>query len=162
MFELDSNPEVHKYLGNKTVSSKQEMLTLIAFIRQQYVENQIGRWTIIDKKTNALVGWSGLKFVTQITNNHQNYYDLGYRLIPKHWGKGIATETATASLKYAFNEFNCEEVFAIAEVDNLGSNKILQKVSFKFIETFIVNEKKHNWYQISKPQFIEKILHSQS
>ncbi len=155
MFELDSNPEVHKYLGNKTVSSKEEMLKVIAFIRQQYVENGIGRWAIIDKENNAFVGWSGLKFVTENTNNHQNYYDLGYRLIPKYWGKGIATETATASVEYAFNELDCKEIFAIADVDNIGSNQILQKVGLKFIETFDEKGIEHNWYRLSKADYFK-------
>lgn len=156
MFELDSNPEVHRYLGNKTVSSKEEMLKVIAFIRQQYIDYGIGRWAIIDKETNAFVGWSGLKFVTEKTNNHQNYYDLGYRLIPKYWAKGIATETAIASLHYAFNQFNCKEVFAIADVDNDGSNKILQKVGLRFVQPFEIEGVKHNWYKLTKAEFFDK------
>lgn len=156
MFELDSNAEVHKYLGNKTVSSKEEMLNVIAFIRQQYVDYGIGRWAIIDKETNAFVGWSGIKFITETINKHQNYYDLGYRLIPKYWGKGIATETAVASMEYAFNQLNCKEVFAIADVDNLGSNKILQKVGLQFVETFVENGIVHNWYKLSKEDFLKR------
>jgi ribosomal-protein-alanine N-acetyltransferase len=80
MFELDSDPEVHKYLGNKPVANKEQIINVINFIRQQYIDNRIGRWAIIDKITNEFIGWTGLKFVTELTNNHQNYYDLGYRL----------------------------------------------------------------------------------
>ena len=156
MFELDSNPEVHKYLGNKIVSSKEEMLDIIAHIRKQYLDHGIARWAIIDKETNAFVGWSGLKFIVEKTNNHQNYYDLGYRLIPKYWGKGIATETALASLDYAFRKLNCKEVFAIADVDNFASNKILQKVGLHFVETFALKDVTHNWYKLTKAAFLEK------
>lgn len=75
-------------------------------IRQQYIDNGIGRWAIIEKKTNDFIGWTGLKFVTDLTNNHKHYNDLGYRLRKKYWGKGIATETAFASLSYAFDKLN--------------------------------------------------------
>lgn len=156
MFELDSNAEVHKYLGNKTIASKEETIKVIEAVRQQYLDYGIGRWAIIDKETNAFVGWSGLKFVTDTINSHQNYYDLGYRLIPKFWRKGIATETAVASLDYAFNQLNCPEVYGIADSDNAGSNKILQNVGLQFVETFEINAIKHNWYQLLKDDYLKK------
>lgn len=84
MFELDADPEVHKYLGNNPVTDKSDIVGAIDFIRQQYSEHGIGRWAIIDKQTNAFIGWTGLKFVIELTNKHKNYYDLGYRLIKKY------------------------------------------------------------------------------
>ncbi len=153
MFELDSDPEVHKYLGNKPVANKEQIINVINFIRQQYIDNRIGRWAIIDKITNEFIGWTGLKFVTELTNNHQNYYDLGYRLKRKYWGKGIATETALISLEYAFNIIKTEEVFAAASVENMGSNKVLQKIGFKLLETFYYEDIKCNWYRIDKKDY---------
>lgn len=155
MFELDSAPEVHKYLGNKPVSEKEQIIDVINFIRQQYVENGIGRWAIIEKNTGQFVGWTGLKFVTNEINNHINYYDLGYRLIKKFWGQGIATETAFASLKYAFEKLKIKEVYAMADCENDGSNKILKKVGFDLIEVFDLGRIKHNWYKISRTKFRE-------
>jgi len=35
-----------------------EALDVIRFIRQQYMDNGIGRWAIIEKDTNTFVGWS--------------------------------------------------------------------------------------------------------
>lgn len=156
MFALDSNAEVHKYLGNKTVASKEETIKIIESIRQQYLDFGIGRWAIIEKETNAFVGWSGLKFVTDTINNQQNYYDLGYRLLPKFWGQGIATESAIASIEFAFNQLNCSEIYGIADVDNAGSNKILKKVGLQFVESFDINEIKHNWYQLLKDNYLKK------
>lgn len=77
MFELHSDPEVHKYLGNKTVTSKEQIIEIINFVRQQYADYGVGRWAMLNKKTNEFVGWTGLEFVTKETNNHkgaiQNY-----------------------------------------------------------------------------------------
>ena len=156
MYELDSDPEVHKYLGNKPVVKKDQIIEVISSIRQQYINNGIGRWAIIDKKNNEFIGWTGLKFVTEETNNHRNYYDLGYRLIKKYWKKGIATESALASLEYAFNKLDLKEIYAIADFENVGSNHILKKVGLKFIETFDFNGIKHNWYKIEKDEFVNR------
>lgn len=156
LFELDSDPEVHRYLGDSPVTGKDQIIDVINFIRQQYVDNGIGRWAIIDKKTNDFIGWTGLKFVTDLTNNHKNYYDLGYRLIKKYWGQGIATETALASLNYAFDKLNADEVYAMADCENDSSNKILNKIGLSFIETFDFDGIKHNWYKIDKTEYKNK------
>lgn len=51
MFKLDSDSEVHKYLGNNHVKEKEQIIDVINFIRQQYIDNRIGRWAIIEKQT---------------------------------------------------------------------------------------------------------------
>lgn len=47
MYELDLDPEVHKYLGNRPVSDKSESVDAIKCIRQQYVKHGIDRWAKI-------------------------------------------------------------------------------------------------------------------
>ncbi len=153
MFELDSDPAVHRYLGNKTVTSKEEIIQVIQYIRQQYTDHGIGRWAIIDKNSQEFMGWTGLKLVTEPTNNHQNYYDIGYRLIPKYWGKGIATESAIASLEYALKELHLNEVYAAANIENHESNKILKRLGMQFIETFYYHEIACNWYKIEMHEY---------
>lgn len=153
MFELDSDPDVHTFLGNKPVSTKEQVVDVINFVQKQYIEHGIGRWAIVDKQTHEFIGWAGLKFVTDLINNHRNYYDLGYRLIRKYWGQGIATEAATASLNYAFEVLNANGVYAMAHVENNGSNRILRKVGLNFIERFNHDGIEHNWYKIEKEEY---------
>jgi ribosomal-protein-alanine N-acetyltransferase len=152
MFELDSDPEVHRYLGNKPTTDKAQIIEVINNVRKQYSDHGIGRWAIIDKTTNEFIGWTGLKFVTEMTNNHQNYYDIGYRIRRKFWGQGIASETAAFCLDYAFNVLEVNEVYASASIENGGSNKILQKIGMNFIETFFYEDIECNWYKIERSE----------
>lgn len=157
MFELDSNAEVHRYLGNNPVSSNEEVINNINLIRQQYIDNGIGRWAIINKENMQFIGWTGLRLITHKINNHSNYYDLGYRLIQNYWGKGLATESAIASLHYAFNTLKLTKVYAIADCQNKGSNNILLKVGMNFIESFDLDGTMHNWYEIDNELFSENL-----
>ncbi|AEV96660.1 GNAT family N-acetyltransferase [Niastella koreensis] len=150
LFELDNDPEVHRYLGNKPIQTKEQAAEMIAFIRQQYVDNGIGRWAVIDKQTNNFLGWAGLKLITEQTNNHINYLDVGYRLIKKYWGLGIATEAARASLAYAFNELQATAVYAITDSNNAASHHVLLKIGLNFVETFVYHGFTHNWYEINR------------
>ena len=148
MFELDSNPRVHEYLGNKPLKSRNQALEIIEYVRQQYKENGIGRWAVIQKSDNRFIGWSGLKLVKDTINNHSNYVDLGYRLIEPYWGKGIATESALASLKYGFEVMHLTDIYAAAHIENAASNHILNKIGFRFINTFEYDRSTHNWYRL--------------
>jgi [ribosomal protein S5]-alanine N-acetyltransferase len=148
-YDMDSNPEVVKYLGNVTLKTVDEALEKIKMIRQQYIDLGIGRWAMIEKESNDFVGWTGLKLVKETRNNRTDYYDIGYRLRQKYWGKGYATESAMASLKYAFEEMQLKELFATASIDNIGSNNVLQKIGMEYFETSEdEGEGKLNWYRI--------------
>lgn len=76
---------------------------------------------------------------------------MGYRLARKHWGQGIATECALASLDYAFNVIKTKEVFAAASIDNGASNRVLQKIGMQNIGRFFYDDIVCNWYRIENP-----------
>jgi RimJ/RimL family protein N-acetyltransferase len=149
-FEMDSDPEVHKYLGTQPVTSKEQIADMIHFVRQQYIDNGIGRWAIIDRESNRFIGWTGLKLVRDLINNRTNYFDLGYRLIRKYWGQGISTEAAQASLSYGFESLNINEIIATVNCENAASNNVVIKLGFKLSDTFYLHGLKHNWYKINK------------
>jgi ribosomal-protein-alanine N-acetyltransferase len=150
MFELDSDPEVHRYLGNKPIKTLEEAVAGIAFIRQQYLDYGIGRWAVIEKATGEFTGWAGLKFMTETRNGHSNFYDVGYRFIKRYWGKGYATEAAIASVNYGFDVLKLEELFGMADVENIGSNRALQKAGLKYVEDFEHAGILHSWYRLGK------------
>lgn len=156
MFELDSNVDVHKYLGNNPIKTKEQAKENIAFIRKQYLERGIGRFAIIEKSSSEFIGWSGLKLnqgKKEELNGFSNFIDIGYRLIPKFWGKGYALETAIACLDFGFKQkkYNC--IYGAAEIENIGSNKILQRIGLQFINDFNHKEIKANWYQLNKSNY---------
>jgi ribosomal-protein-alanine N-acetyltransferase len=154
LFELDSDPEVHRYLGNNPVTTIEQSKAVVEHVRQQYKDYGIGRWAIIDKTTNAFMGWGGLKYEFNHRKN-ERYYDLGYRILRKYWGNGIATESALESLKYGFNVLDVPEIFAAAHHDNAASNAILKKIGMQFVDTFIDDGAIHNWYALDKSSWLQ-------
>ena len=150
MFELDSNPAVQTYLGNKPISTKKQAQDIINHIRKQYKENGIGRWAVVEKESGEFIGWSGFKYITkdQPINGHADFYDLGYRFIERFWGKGYATESAIGSLKYGFEELKLDKIYAFADADNLVSQKILTKLGMQETNTFLYDGKLHKAYEI--------------
>jgi RimJ/RimL family protein N-acetyltransferase len=63
LYNMDNNPNVHKYLWQKPTLELDESIQTIKYLQKQYNENGIGRFSTILKETNELIGWTGIKFV---------------------------------------------------------------------------------------------------
>ncbi len=150
-FELDSDLEVQKYVGKKPVTDLAQCRAVILSVRDQYQKNGIGRWAVVLKSTGEFIGWAGLKLVTEPVNNHSHFYDLGYRFIRKHWGKGYGQEAARASVKFGFEAMGLKKINAYAHAENAGSRKILEKTGLRCLEMFREAGESHAWYEIINP-----------
>ena len=148
LFNLDSNLIVHEHLYNMPMKSLSEAKKYISHLLNQYDKYGLGRLIVFDKKNN-FIGWAGLKYNISTINNISNFYDLGFRLKPKYWRKGVATECSLAILDYYKNHNNIiNNIYAIASIDNIASNQVLLKSGLKFINEFSLAGKSVNWYKL--------------
>lgn len=136
MFAMDSDPEVHRYLGNRPYTSMQQSRDNIAAIRQQYAGHGIGRWAVELKETGELTGWTGFKRMTDKVNGHVGHLDFGYRHAKKFWGKGYAHEAAKAALEYGLQHLGFKDVYGMTDVNNAPSRRLLEKLGFRLVEIF--------------------------
>ncbi len=146
MFEMDSSPIVHKYLPNDTVNVIDDSKTVINSIKKQYTENGIGRWAVVEKDSGDFIGWTGFKLITDVINNQTRYFDFGYRFLFRYWGNGYATESAKACLQYNDTKLKLKSLYAMANVDNNASKKVLLKSGFKLKGNFMHHGLLHNWF----------------
>ncbi len=158
MFELDANPEVMKYLGGRVNTDRQKIRDIIAYVRQQYVDNGIGRWTVVEKASGNVIGWSGLKLMRETLNGHTDFYDVGYRLLPQYWGKGYATESTLAALRHGFEEMSIAEIIGITNVGNMASRRVLTKAGLRHVEDFTYeggpfDGTRCTWFSILKSEY---------
>lgn len=129
LYRLDSDPKVHKYLGNKPISCLSKARFYIDYIQMQYKKYGIGRWAAIEKSSGDFIGWTGLKFnFEEPINGHKDYYDIGYRFMPSYWGKGYATESSIACRDYFFKHIPNTKLCGIAELENGASCRVLEKI----------------------------------
>ena len=148
LFEMDSNPNVHTYLGNNPKKSLDGSIKDVHHIQKQYRENGIGRLAVVLQETDEMIGWSFFKLEnTELINGRINFYDIGYRLKEKHWGKGYGFESAKASLDYGFNELGFEKICGFVHVDNAGSKRIFEKLGMQFINSFEFWNEPFDWYE---------------
>jgi ribosomal-protein-alanine N-acetyltransferase len=70
--------------------------------------------------------------------------ELGYWLGEPFWGKGIMTRAISQMIKYSFDNFDIDRIFARPFGTNIGSQKALEKAGFtleaRFEKTFYKND----------------------
>lgn len=147
LFELESDPEVYRYIHMPAKTSMDEMMGLIQKVHGQYKDTGVGRLAVIRKSDEELLGLAGLKYETEIRDFP--YYDLGYRFKQKHWKKGYGTQSAVLTLKYGFEQLHLEKICAAADAENEGSNKILQRIGMQEKEPFTFEDIPCRWYEMS-------------
>lgn len=132
MYRLDSDPLVHKYLGNNPIKCMGKARAYVDYIRMQYEKYGIGRWAAIEKSTGDWIGWTGLKMnFEEEMNGRINYYDIGYRFMPQYWGKGYATESSIAARDYFFTHFPGNTLCGLADVAHGASCRVLEKIGLE-------------------------------
>ena len=155
LFELNKNPNVHKYLWQKPEEVIDESIKVIEYVQRQYKENNIGRFATILKETGEFIGWTGIKFVNDhIENGNTNFYDYGYRLNEKFWNKGYATEATEFWLDYGFNQMNIKIMNAYTHAENGASNRVLSKCGMQFVENYPdKNGVIWKWWQLESTKY---------
>lgn len=85
-------------------------------------------FAIFLKDTGRFIGWCGVGILDCFYPDKEIYYLIGQ----DHWGNGYATEAMTALIEYCFNTIKLEKMIALAKPENMESNKVIQKIGFKF------------------------------
>lgn len=131
LVELDSDPEVMRYLTNgvptpeATVRDEVLPAVLATYQRSPYH----GRWAAYSG--GEFVGWFSLALPEDL-----GQADLGYRLRRAAWGRGLAAEGAGALLRYAFTDTPIERVFATTMAVNTRSRRVMERAGLRHIRTF--------------------------
>ena len=156
-FELEKNPNVHKYLWQNPTQNIEETIKTIEYVLKQYEERGIGRFSTILKETGELIGWTGIKFINDhIENGNTNFYDYGYRLGEQFWNKGYASEATKAWFDYGFNQMKIEKMNAYTHGENGASNHILEKHGMQFMEDYPDKEGViWKWWQLESTKYKE-------
>lgn len=147
-FELDSNPKVLEFIGTDPLTKKEQSQQVIEMLQEQYLVNGTARLTVRNKETGEFMGWCGIKLMTEETQGEVNFYELGYRFIPRYWGKGYASEAAKACLDFAFDKMGAKKVVAFTDLEHKASQRVLEKLGFKIREQFVFYDSDCYWHEV--------------
>ena len=136
---LFADPEVMRHVADGKPVGREIAEKAIASIIEHWRLYGFGRWAVEDKQTGEFVGYGGLRSLLDMP-------EVVYHLATAHWGKGLATELALASLRFGLVEHGFERIVAIAKPGNAASIHVMEKIGMRF-------EKQTSYYGIEVVQY---------
>jgi len=144
-FELDSDPEVMRYIGPHGVPSAAAYRERIRDVwLPQCTGPTCGVFASFEKSTGAFVGWFFLRpapvyrFAAEAGWDRPTDLELGYRTRRAVWDRGLATEAAGALVRAALAAPDVTAVVAAALVTNRGSWRVMEKVGMTHVRNFAI------------------------
>lgn len=108
----------YSYFGdrlNELLQEQKEGLSYFFLIKDEY-ENIVGRMNVVDI----------------YTSNDCKIGHVGYRIGEQYVGKGVATNALKLVINKVVEEYKVNEFFAKTTIENVASQKVLEKSGFCF------------------------------
>lgn len=128
---MNTLPAVIRFVGNQpseSIEQTREMLKHSALA--DYEKHGHGRFAVVWRETGEMIGFCGVKHLPQIAED-----ELGYRLRPEFWGKGVATEACRAVIDHARDILKKKRLVSVIHPENEASKNVVRKLGFAYEKT---------------------------
>jgi len=123
---LNADPEVTQYLGGPL--SREDSDDIAAWAQECHARDGLGLLAVERRADAVFLGMCGL--------HHQQSYpddvEVAWRLAREHWGRGYATEAATAWLDHGFGTLELPRVISMTDPPNLRSLAVMRRLGMVF------------------------------
>jgi [ribosomal protein S5]-alanine N-acetyltransferase len=124
--ELMADPDFTRFsLGPYTYEQTQGVLQKFLSWNQADLPSQ---FAVIFRANNDLIGYCG--FLHHKVDG-KDEIEIGYRLHPDYWNRGLASEAAQAVRDHAFRDLNLGRVISLIHPDNVPSRRVAEKNGMK-------------------------------
>ncbi len=126
---INSDEQVMAFFPFKR--SRQQSDEMMNRIQSSISSNGYGFTALELKATNEPIGFCGLADATAEDPQFKELIEIGWRLAPKFWGKGYATEAAKRLLEFGFEELGLSEVVSFAVHNNHRSTSVMERIGMQ-------------------------------
>ncbi|USQ96312.1 GNAT family N-acetyltransferase [Caulobacter sp. RL271] len=123
---LHLDPEVSRFLGG--VRSPEATDAYIDTGLRHWADHGVGLWTLRDED-GAFTGRAALRYI-ELEDTRE--FEIAYALARDAWGRGLATEIATALVELWRTRCDPPELVGVVVKGNAGSETVLRKAGFAY------------------------------
>lgn len=139
---LHQDPQVMETLGGPR--SEETTKRFLTEKMAHWTAHGFGYWMFRERQTGQFIGRGGLQHV--LLEGHAEI-EVGYTVAAPYWGRGFATEMASALVNVGFQQLQLSELVCFTLTTNLASQRVMEKVGFTFERNFIHVDEPHVLYR---------------
>ena len=142
---IRADPEVMRHMPGGTAraaTAEADAARIVPRFAQDWQRHGYGPWAVEDRATGVLLGHGGLRMLAELGGETE----VLYMLARDAWGRGFASEIATAAQEAGFGTFGLTRLVGYAALANLASCRVLEKTGLAFereVEVFGLTARRH-------------------
>ncbi|HDR7635228.1 TPA: GNAT family N-acetyltransferase [Bacillus mycoides] len=166
IYKISNQPEIEKFLPDWKSTKEQRVnwiindeipanrLFLNVVKNTSNIEGHSLQLGIFIKDTNECIGWccTGIKEELPSPNR-----EIMYAISSEYQSNGYATKATKGLIDYLFKNTNVDVLNAIALINNVPSNKVIEKCGFTYLSQQTIENQLYNHYSLSKSEWIKNI-----
>jgi RimJ/RimL family protein N-acetyltransferase len=126
--ELNGDPRVMENFPK--LLPRDESDALARRIEAHFEQHGYGLWAVEVAGAAPFIGFTGLS-IPAFEAPFTPCVEIGWRLAWPFWGKGYASEAASAALRFAFEELGLAEVVSFTVPANTRSRRVMQRIGMR-------------------------------
>jgi RimJ/RimL family protein N-acetyltransferase len=127
MARINADPEVMRWIGDGRVLDEAATRARLEAAEHGWAEHGFGLFAAELRATGELIGFAGLA-VPHFLPEVLPAVEAGWRLGRAAWGRGLATEAATAVLSFGFEDRGLARIISIVQRGNSASERVVAKL----------------------------------
>ena len=133
--ELDSDPDVMRYLSGRASTRNEVESSHARRMAAAKKVDGLGFWVgLVD---DEFVGWWALQPAHGPDQpDDRDVADLGYRLLRRHWRRGLAYVGSRELLRYGFDDIGLDRIIAQTLAVNAASRAVMERIGLTYVRTF--------------------------
>ncbi|MDM4765156.1 GNAT family N-acetyltransferase [Pelomonas sp. SE-A7] len=130
--------EVMRYISGRP-ETREETLASIERVQARWADWGYSWWSFFARENGRLVGAGCIQ---HLDRDSAQAHEIGWRLQPDCWGKGLASEAAEHMAAFAFEHLKAPLLCAICHPDNQASARVMQRLGmgYRGLETWYDKE----------------------
>ena len=121
ILEIFGSQEAMTYAPIRVTQRSEDAEAFVTFQQKSYARDGFGVWAIVSKQDDRFVGHGGLI-------RQEAGVEVFFAVVPDLWGRGVATEIASACRDHAIEVLGQHRVISIIHPKNLRAIRVAEKI----------------------------------
>jgi RimJ/RimL family protein N-acetyltransferase len=112
----------------------------------------IGVWALFDRTDGTLIGECGFR-----CRDDGQGFGIRYALLPRRWGRGLASEATAAAIAHAFGTADMKRIVGVAQLANRASCRVMERAGMSLERVVERPDRQLGFYVLMRRDWLARL-----